>query len=88
MKIAINALRVALRIVQGKIILNFGVQKRLRAFLYPIFTGGVVAMNCREYPLSLLTAFAASSPKGTPLDCAGNLAATAEAVPLGKVASP
>ena len=36
-----NALRVALRIVQGKIILNFGVQKRLRAFLYPIFTGGV-----------------------------------------------
>ena len=30
----------------GKIILNFGVQKRLRAFLYPIFTGGVVAANC------------------------------------------
>ena len=29
----------------GKIILNFGVQKRLRAFLYPIFTGGVVAAN-------------------------------------------
>ena len=42
----LNALRVALRIVQGKIILNFGVQKRLRAFLYPIFAGGVVAMNC------------------------------------------
>ena len=29
----------------GKIILNFGVQKRLRAFLYPISTGGVVEEN-------------------------------------------
>ena len=29
----------------GKIILNFGVQKRLRAFLYLIFTGGVVEEN-------------------------------------------
>ena len=29
----------ALRIISGKIILNFGVQKRLRAFLNPIFTG-------------------------------------------------
>ncbi len=29
----------------GKIILNFRVQKRLRAFLYPIFTGGVVEEN-------------------------------------------
>ena len=41
-----------------------------------------------EYPLSLLTAFAASSPKGTPYGTAGNFIATAEAVPLGKVASP
>ena len=32
----------ALRIISGKIILNFGVQKRLRAFLNPIFTDGVV----------------------------------------------
>ena len=40
-----NALRFALRIVQGRIILNFGVQKRLRAFLYPIFTNGVVKGN-------------------------------------------
>ena len=40
------------------------------------------------YPLSLLTAFAASSPKGTPYGNAGNFAATAEAVPLGKVSSP
>ena len=38
------------------------------------------------YPLSLATLD--SSPKGTPLGCAGNFAATAEAVPLGKVASP
>ena len=29
----------ALRIISGRIILNFGVQKRLRAFLNPIFTG-------------------------------------------------
>ena len=35
----------ALRIISGKIILNFGVQKRLRAFLSPIFTDGVVAGN-------------------------------------------
>ena len=35
----------ALRIISGKIILNFGVQKRLRAFLNPIFTGGVVTEN-------------------------------------------
>ena len=40
-----NALRVALRIISGKIILNFGVQKRLRAFLNPIFTDGVVKEN-------------------------------------------
>ena len=33
-----------------------------------------------EYPLSLLSAFAASSPKGTPLGCAGRFAA-AEAFP-------
>ena len=35
----------ALRIISGRIILNFGVQKRLRAFLNPIFTGGVVTEN-------------------------------------------
>ena len=29
----------ALRIISGRTILNFGVQKRLRAFLNPIFTG-------------------------------------------------
>ena len=40
------------------------------------------------YPLSLLTAFAATSPKGTPLGYAGDFTATTKAVPLGKVASP
>ena len=35
----------ALRIVSGRIILNFGVQKRLRAFLNPIFTDGVITAN-------------------------------------------
>ena len=35
----------ALRIFSGRIILNFGVQKRLRAFLNPIFTDGVVTEN-------------------------------------------
>ena len=35
----------ALRIISGKIILNFEVQKRLRAFLNLIFTDGVVKEN-------------------------------------------
>ena len=35
----------ALRIISGKIILNFGVQKRLRAFLNPIFADGVITEN-------------------------------------------
>ena len=35
----------ALAMFSGKIILNFGVQKRLRAFLNPIFTDGVVTEN-------------------------------------------
>ena len=77
-----NARRVALGIISGKIILNFGVQKRLRAFLNPIFTSGVLEDN----PLSLLTAFAASSPKGTPFCNTRNFPTTAKAVPLGKVA--
>ena len=40
-----NALRVALGIFSGKIILNFGFQESLRTFLKPIFTGGVVTEN-------------------------------------------
>ena len=41
----------------------------------------------QKYPLSLLPLVAASSPKGTPYGNAGNFAATAKAVPLGKVAA-
>ena len=36
------------------------------------------------HPFSLLTAFAASSPKGTPLRYAGNLIATTKSCPLGE----
>ena len=36
------------------------------------------------YPLSLLTAFAASSPKGTPYGNAGNFAVTTKSRPLGE----
>ena len=39
-----------------------------------------------RHPLSLLTTFAASSPKGTPFGAAAKLLATTKAVPLGKVA--
>ena len=59
----------ALRIVSGRTILNFGVQKRLRAFLNPIFTDGVVTENgicsaafCESAALRL-----ASSPLQSPL---------------------
>ena len=59
----------ALRIISGRTILNFGVQKRLRAFLNPIFTDGVVTENgicsaafCERAALRL-----ASSPLQSPL---------------------
>ena len=35
----------ALRIISGRIILNFGFQESLQTFLKPIFTGGVVEGN-------------------------------------------
>ena len=53
-----------------------------------IFYGDWKGKRQRPHPLSLLTAFAASSPKGTPLGYAGKFAAVSKAVPLGKVASP
>ena len=40
-----NALRVALRINQGKNIYNFGIPELLRTLRYSIFTGGVVEKN-------------------------------------------
>ena len=42
--------------------------------------------TCGEYPFSLATL--ASSPKGAPFGVAAKFAATAKAVPLGKVAKP
>ena len=69
----------ALRIVSGRTILNFGVQKRLRAFLNPFFTGGVVEENgicsaafcesaaLRGSVLALSGANAPAPPKGEPL---------------------
>ncbi len=102
-----NALRVALRIVSGKIIYNFAILENLRIFQNCLFTGGVVEGNsrcsacflrkqsrcgeenenaCGEYPFSLATL--ASSPKGAPFGVAAKFAATAKAVPLGKVAKP
>ena len=61
-----NALRVALGIISGKIFLNFGVQKRLRAFLNPIFTKGVVKGNgrCRDTPSVLPLRVKPPSPRG------------------------
>ena len=63
----LNALRVALRIISGKIILYFGTPERLRTLRCSIFTGGVVTENgscsaafcesavLRGYPLRLTT---------------------------------
>ena len=42
--------------------------------------------TCGEYPFSLATL--ASSPKGAPFGATAKFSATAEAVPLGKVAKP
>ncbi|HAH88795.1 MAG TPA: hypothetical protein DCL93_01590 [Faecalibacterium sp.] len=42
-----------LAIFGGKIILNFWIAERLRAFRYPIFTGGVVKGNYLSTAASL-----------------------------------
>ena len=49
--------------------INFGVQKRLRAFLYPFFTGGVVKANgsCRACFLRKQARRGAPSPSQSPL---------------------
>ena len=48
-----NALRCALRINSGRIILIFGIAERLRTLRYPIFTGEVFrsSYNKKELPL-------------------------------------
>ena len=70
----------ALAIISGKNIFYFGVQKRLRAFLYPIFTGGVVKGNgicsacflrkrrrCRAAGSPSQSPTVTAPPKGEPL---------------------
>ena len=53
-----NARRAALGIFSGKNILNFGVQKRLRAFLNPIFTRGIAFPQNEKPPkISLRRSF-------------------------------
>ena len=71
MKMIGSALRVALGIIQGSILLDFGRTERLRAFRYPIFMGGVVegddicsAAFCENAALrrKLLPAFSRLNP--------------------------
>ena len=73
----------ALRIVSGRTILNFGFQKRLRAFLKPIFTDGVVTgkrhlqrrflrkRGAAVGVLALTVTFGDNSPKGRALGMTG-----------------
>ena len=85
----------ALGIIRGKIILYFGITERLRAFRYPIFTGGVVE---GDGICSAAFCSAEATPSGSlrsPAPPRGRLCAMPEtfppppkAVPLGKVASP
>ena len=63
-----------------------GKQQVQRRFLRKRGAAGEDENTCGEYPFSLATL--ASSPKGAPFGVAAKFAATAKAVPLGKVASP
>ena len=88
----------ALRIVSGRTILYFGVQKRLRAFLNPIFTDGVVTENgicsaafCESAALRLASSPSQSPtvtalPKGEPLAVPANFIFLPRPLPLGEVA--
>ena len=78
----------ALRIVSGRTILNFGVQKRLRAFLNPIFTDGVVTENgicsaafCESAVLREKGSPSQSSPVGLASSPKGRAFGTAEKFP-------
>ena len=83
----------------GKIILNFRVCRALRSAPNAFFTDGVAARNCIcsacflrkrgaavEYPFRLLTAFAATFPKGTAFGGEGKVHGIAKGVPLGELA--
>ena len=83
----------ALRIFSGKIIYNFAFVALCGALQTHFHGRGrsgerhlqrrfLRKRGAAGYPLSLATL--ASSPKGTPLRCAGNFAATAKSRPLGE----
>ena len=69
-----------------------GIMRKFSAVPLPLPLGEVALRSkdgegarCGKYPLSLLTTFAASSPKGTPYGTAGNFVAAAKAVPLDRL---
>ena len=78
----------ALAMFSGKNIYNFAILENLRIFRNCLFTGGDAAGNgsyracfLRKqprggHPLSLLTTFAATFPKGTAFVLTGNFAAS------------
>ena len=81
----------ALAMFSGKIILNFGVQKCLRAFLNPIFTGRgrelprwfpAETVALRGSTPSVIAYGDATFPKGTAFRGGGNLAAAPKGAPL------
>ena len=81
----LNALRVALRIISGKIILNFGTPERLRRLRCSIFTGGVVTKNgscsaafCES---AALRSYPPSGSLRTPAPPRGRLMAMSETLP-------
>ena len=92
-----NARRVALRIVSGKIIFNRAMPERLRTLRHCIFTGGVVEGNgscraafCESAALrgitpSVIAYGDATFPKGTAFRGGGNLAAAPKGAPLGEL---
>ena len=74
-------------------------RENLRIFQHCLFTGRVAAENCIcsacflrkrgaavEYPFRLLTAFAATFPKGTAFGGEGKVHGIAKGVPLGELA--
>ena len=60
-----NGFRCALAMFSGRIIFNFGVQKRLRAFLNPIFTDGF-GTNSLSQNLTVLPAPSGREPLARP----------------------
>ncbi len=90
-----NALRVALRIISGKIIYNFAISENLRIFRNCLFTGGVVEGNssCRAcflrkrpyggVPLPSAPVGRSHLPQGDGFSGGGKVFGTAQRRPLG-----